>query len=231
MSTLPKFYLYVSDAKVEMLHAQIPRAFLDGVSGELETGLPGIGKVTLKQEPGEKGGFHRVAEVCAYLERQRLVGGVHDEQSYFTGEMEMSWGYFEQENLVVLYSSQSGVDTFLAGSGHHLIGDDRGVPKTRMRGSHMFHVVEALRMVTGREDDERCESDDPVDLACFPGADLFRTVGLRLRSAGIAQRVSFMARRLRDFGAAGESKVVIGSPIYVALSDSRGERQALPFSP
>jgi hypothetical protein len=86
-----KYYIYISDTKVDMLFAQIPRKTLEGLAGELNINF-GIFSTTLKQDAAEENRFSKLEVVRKYIEKHSVVGTIDSPSEYFAGEETMKWG-------------------------------------------------------------------------------------------------------------------------------------------
>lgn len=54
-----KHYIYISDTKVDMIFAQIPKAMLEGLAGELKINL-GVLSASFKQEASQETRFSKL---------------------------------------------------------------------------------------------------------------------------------------------------------------------------
>jgi hypothetical protein len=85
MSTIT-YYVYVSDAKVDMLFAQIPRPVKKRIAAELKFDLKVVG-LSLKQNPSDETRYSKVKFVSEYVDKHLEVGTLDQPRAYFRGEL------------------------------------------------------------------------------------------------------------------------------------------------
>ena len=216
-----KYYLYVSDTKLDMLFAQLPRRLLDDVAGELKLDLK-ILAVSLKQGASEPTRYSKLALVCRYLEKHERIGSIDAPEAYFRGSAVVRWGPFggfNDQRLIYFGGATEATVFGLGGSPEHVIGAPGGT------ATHASSVTPCLTAIL-------CE-----DLALEPPTDLDIS-GLSIRQMqpsaidatrlatermqGVEQHVEFLARRLlyQPKAEGFQKGVLLGSPIYVALHDT-----------
>ena len=87
----PRYYIYVSDQKVDMLYAQIPNTTRRALQAEF--GLSS----RPTDSPGNEGDrYSRLRVVVGYIDQNFEVGTVDEPDSYFRGVHEMRWGPYGQ---------------------------------------------------------------------------------------------------------------------------------------
>jgi hypothetical protein len=90
-----KPYVYVSDAKIEMLLGMIDRGALESLQAELQLGATWLHltvTTSLKGRSKEQTVHGKVSVVRKWLETQYGVGGVLDDTQYFSGALITRWG-------------------------------------------------------------------------------------------------------------------------------------------
>jgi hypothetical protein len=87
----PRYYLYVSDSKLDMLAGQIPRGRLDGLAAELQIDLKVI-SVSLREAPSDETRYSKLALVEAHLQEQESIGPVDAPSAYFDGTFAFATG-------------------------------------------------------------------------------------------------------------------------------------------
>jgi hypothetical protein len=223
-----KYYLYLSESKVDMLFPQIPRAFLSGLSGELKVSL-GVVSTTLKQGADSETKFAKLSTVIRYLEEHHAVGTVDQPEEYFSGTMQMKWGpyneQFDKPSPLVYFGGESPETIVgLGGSAKHVVG----ATGPSHAHSHSATPYMVARLYEGLE--MPLLQDDQARLTMTKkhfGTDESRNIAMAVDLAtsqmhGEPQSVEFVARRLAHFKK-GEHKawrtdmnVLLGTPLYVA---------------
>ncbi|WP_181794715.1 DUF7019 family protein [Streptomyces sp. WELS2] len=220
-----RYYLYVSEAKVGMLHAQIPRKRLSGLAAEAKVDLKVAGVSVQRPAREDAGPYERLDAVEEFLEREYAVGwmssgaeGETEAGSWFRGEagLRVSWNGMAEGP--VLMSGTAG-DTLVAlvGSVHHLVG--HGAAADRRVGHSWLPSLYPLLL-----DASRAEAGGaPV---ARPGNGVLHDVAKMCdRPAGPAMPCEFLARELLRGRVTDETglrrEVVVGTPLYVALPEER----------
>jgi hypothetical protein len=225
-----RYYIYVSDAKVEMLYEQLPRPLLSRLAAEVKVDLKVIG-VTIKQaesQPTVRAA--KLAIVERYLESQFPVGTIENPGSYFRGCMSMKWGWarLEREEAMALFVGHKESETVvLGGSRKHVLGE---MPSEGPGASYPLSIVGALRDKIS--DDPRFASFAPEDeegvRADHPPED-WLSAAVFVDVESLPQTVEFLARNLLDGtvevpedglrGPVEQRHVTLGTPLFVALTD------------
>jgi hypothetical protein len=138
MDSKMKYYLYVSDAKVDMLYPQIDKSLLKKIAVELSIDLKPLGAglgATIKQNQSEETRYSKLKLVVEYVEKHLDVGWVDAPRTYFKGSLLMDWGLLdnpesEQPSYAVYFGGSTDRTLFgMIGSADHLIGNRSDVPK------------------------------------------------------------------------------------------------------
>jgi hypothetical protein len=219
-----KFYLYVSESKIDMLFEQIPRPALRQVAAELKIDI-GILSASIVRDKSSATRFSKLAIVTRHIQANHNVGTVDAPGEYISSNNLVRWGPLQQSynyDQIVYFWGETAMSIFgLAGSVHHLIGA-RGESKTHVASSAPY----ILAVLT---------HDDPASLTTCGGdaipvdcdnSDFYPLGGIRAatqRLSGPPQKVEFLAKRLLQ-GHPPDPRcdgklVVLGSPIYVELAE------------
>jgi hypothetical protein len=231
-----KFYLYVSDAKLDMLYAQIPPTLRSRFAKELKIDLKVV-SASFTEATKEDGRYGKVEVVRRYLDDHLPIGTVSNPQAYFAGTIPMRWGAVTGAapgEMVIFGGEWADITVGLAGSRHHIVGyrgEGMVTPGTPgFAGSgHVKGILEQMESSLSRAvnpDGERQSPQafgppqQPVDATTEAlGVVVRATRGLR----GPTQPVEFMAKRLLmgmvDLPGGQTAKVLLGTPIYVATAD------------
>ncbi|MFE4663464.1 DUF7019 family protein [Streptomyces sp. NPDC056716] len=212
-----RYYLYISDAKVDMLLAQIDPGF-----GGRRTTEAGLSVKFLSFRRSVEGAVPdrvaRLERVLAHLREQGQTGSVDRPGPYFGGSLPMQWGPLRGGNgasSVYFGGRTARTIVGLGGAGAHVIGGS--APQ-----DPVFAPSSTPALLIGLAD---TFAADGIEAPADPSALAWvHSAGRVLR--GPAQSVEFVARRLVE-GASPypeldprpDMRVLLGSPLYVALLD------------
>lgn len=219
-----KYYLYISDAKVDMLYPQIPQPLLKRIAAELQINLNVLGTgvgATLKTDQEATTRYSKLSVIVRYLEHNMVVGTLDAPGSYFKATLPMSWGplhsYVSLPGQVVYFGGATErVVIGLGGSMKHLIGKQVSPESEVPWGSGLPDLLAALEMIPTGD-----MAGEPRD----SGLALWEAASTTLRMQGPKQTVEFLAKTLlegqvENVPGLGQLPVhvVLGTPIYVALA-------------
>lgn len=222
-----RYYLYISDSKVDMLLPQIAPRLGAKRTSEVDVDIK---VVTVKRtvETPDEGRVKRLERVVAYLEKHGELGTVDEPGEYFAGRLPMRWGPFPGDgasSLVFFGGATQRTFVGLGGSGRHLIGSlPDSAAGTGVSASSVPSILGSLDAEDATVVEAAGAGRDALvqgDHAAF--TTVHRGVG---RLLGPSQNIEFIAKRLlrgpspfpEDDPPEGMS-VLLGSPIYVALAD------------
>ncbi|WP_430790799.1 DUF7019 family protein [Actinoplanes sp. G11-F43] len=203
-----RYFIYISDAKVEMLLQQID-------PGAMRTRSTEVG-VDLKVFSGKRGaektvGADRVARlerVVRFLTDFGDLGDVENPGQFFAGTLPLSWGPMVglDGHPMVYFGGRSDKTVLgLGGSRAHMFtapadpGSDAPLSRSLLPS--------LLRGITAPQPGD----DEATVLAAVHEA----TTTL----PGPAQRIEFVAKRLVHGTGPGGETVLLGSPLYLAMAD------------
>jgi hypothetical protein len=209
----PKYYLYISDSKVNMLYAQ---------------SRP-------DREAKNPDSIYKLDAVLAHLARAGLIGTIDEPKEYFAGTMPMRWGPCVFPGLPEKFNSTSsplvyfGGYTFktvvgLGGSASHVIGAV-GSAKTGLHSCLPGFILQ-LRQELGESLPAKSNSMDDNQGA------LMAVFTATMYAKGPWQELEFVAKRLAygplpsmwfpegfpEEKAYYKEKILVGTPLYVAMS-------------
>jgi hypothetical protein len=228
-----KYYIYISDAKVDMLYPQIPKPILKKIASSLSIDLKLFGaevSVGAKSNQADEIRYAKVKIVAEYIEKHLDVGTVDAPSTYFKGTLPMKWGPpFENEEVAgsgdMVYFGGFTQRTILglAGSMGHVISGNKG-STFEMGVSHLYALFTILASDPQKPISDLPDTEDNyyIDQA-FLGVQR-QTWKMR----GPKQQLEFLAKTLlqgplaypfHPSFKATQSYVVLGTPIYVALAD------------
>jgi len=203
-----KYFVYISDAKIEMLFAQIPKGLLSKIATELKIDLK-ILSATFKEKDPIETKYSKLKIVLEYLEEYCDIGTIENPKAYIKGTMPMHWGIFQQQtDLVVFGGKHNKTSILLSGSAKHVLGNKCGTEQYE-GGSISFRIVALLK--------DKLKT--PTEISCDYGILLYKIPGFVSDMAGPIEKFEFFARRLFQEGDLNQENILVGTPLYVALSD------------
>ena len=218
-----RYYLYVSDTKVDMLLAQIDERARKKIATQAKIDLKVLSAGRTSEVVTGDDRVARVEAVIRWLEMNADVGTVEEPGTYFGGCMLMSWGLCgppgSTDGPVYFGGETETAFVGLGGSQHHLIGNADGRPQVTSHSAMPFLLTALSRDSADRTGQE--PAPDSPEVAALQAVHL-ATGGM----TGPPQLMEFVAKRLlvgpspypqRD-PRPGMS-VLLGSPLYVAQVD------------
>src|ERR1700683_2245150 len=120
-----RYYLYISDTKLEMLFEQIDQSVRKRISAEFKIDLK-IASLTLRR--ADNPGPTRVAKlriVERFIDAHHDVGTIEEPgREYFRGQMNMQWGDMAVPAVCFRGTDAQGSEgVLLVGSKYHVIGE------------------------------------------------------------------------------------------------------------
>jgi hypothetical protein len=211
-----RYYLYVSDTKLDMLFDQISEQVRKKISVELKIDLK-LASLTIRDAGSpDPARMDKLRIVEEFIARNHTVGTIEDPSGgWFRGTLDMQWGWLESfrrndASQVVFFRGQEDSHlVMLAGSRRHVIGESPDT--TAFAGSALPHIVTAIK------------SHFPGDvvIAGMRSQDPAWTVPLRAREVRFKdapqQNLSFLAVPLAE-ECVDDQHLLLGTPLYVALS-------------
>jgi hypothetical protein len=213
-----KYYVYLSATKVDMLYSQIPPAFLKGAEAELKINLAVVSSSIKGRGPEEATELPaRTAAVASYIREQNGVGTVDNPQQWIEGGTSMRWGCVrEYASDIAFFGGKVGDKTIaLLGSSDSLIG----APKVSEASHAPFYYTMRFfnQMLENRRfkiaDDDHPTDEGPVGKPPYYSYDDSVKIALGAL-AGSDAKLEFLAFVLHK-----ENKLIVATPLYVALSD------------
>src|SRR5712692_3005987 len=130
-----KYYIYISDAKLAMLYAQLPRSFLHKIASELSINLKlvvtEIG-ATIKGNQNEITRYTKLQTIVKYIEKHFDVGTIDEPKTYFKGTLPMQWGRILRSGVVYFGGTTPRATIALGGSRQHVLGGIFQLPEQQV---------------------------------------------------------------------------------------------------
>jgi hypothetical protein len=220
-----KYYLYVSNSKLEMLYQQVASSDKTKKSLEWSVDLKAV-KLTRKMEAeNEPDTNDKLRTVLREIEDAERVGTIEEPKEYVKGTLPMRWGLFRdsgrpmEEPPLVYFGGRTETTVFgFGGSSRHVIGN-AGASATGSRSVAPYlvaHLLDGLDMSReGWRFNPTCSDDD---------SDTYHAISLATdHLKGQEQNLEFYAKLLLQ-GELWDSKrqetirVLLGTPLYVAMA-------------
>ena len=202
-----RYYVYISDSKVDMLLPQVDPGFAGKRSTELGINLKLVtGKHKRESDPDR---IARLERVVRHIDDFCDVGTIDEPGQYFRGRLTMRMR--QSEGLVYLTGATEDTVVGLGGSNGHIIGGAApkelpGFPRSLLPG-----MVEGLTAMAA--------DDAPAN-----ALELAHMANRNLRAD--QQEVEFIAKRLAhgpspypELDGGKALTVLVGSPLFVALAE------------
>lgn len=213
-----RYYLYVSDAKIDMLFEQIPQRLLKRLTKELKVDVKVI-SFTVKERVQDDTRFGRLNVVESYLWESFDVGSASDPATWFEDSLSLRSGVKHTTTGGLVYFGGLIHNTLVAliGSTQHLTGYG-GTPKDiEVSYSNLPTLFSYLR----RDD---AVMGKPQDDAADDARALHEVRDFTDALHGVRQPCRFIARRLLtgeiENPDGSRLNVLLGTPLYVALDDA-----------
>jgi hypothetical protein len=216
----------VSDAKVDMLVAQIPTKLRRRVASQLKIDLK-IVSTTLTPTTPQESRYSKLELVESFLQEHAHLGSIDEPDTYFVGRLEMSWGPTFDGKLVYFGGATDRTVLGLAGSRRHVIG----APGTSQVPAGPTSATPDLIAVL-RDADPATVGAVPPEQASDGQLGWSEAAAIARAStnmSGLRKTLEFLARRValrrpdnppEWVGGLIEGRtVVLGSPLFVAEVD------------
>lgn len=242
-----RYYLYVSDTKLDMLFEQIDQSMLKRISAEVKVDLT-LASVTLKRADNPtpaRAAKLRVVE--RFIDRHHHVGTIEDPgNEYFRGRMQMAWGWLRTppvNDMVFFQGWQAHHTVVLAGSSRHVLGRAAVEEETRQARSsfpddilwaidehisHLPELADSIREAKHRDPHWWPENRRTGDIRHALNESFFTlptrhhrlTQSLEFLAVPLIQEKGQVSRYHPDF--ADAYNTVLGTPLYVAIGSGPG---------
>jgi hypothetical protein len=223
-----KYYLYISDAKIDMLLPQIPHDEKQKLAMQFKIDLKLLSVSRTRETETEDNRLTRLEAVLSFIREFGNIGTVDEPDSYIEDTMDMRWGPYmnddvnaaeEPSPLVYFGGTTDQTIVGLGGSTRHVLGN---------AGLSTAHSHSATPYLIGRLTKDlnfSLSGKDAGETNVTPGTPenwALRAVELATtQMQGPTQQLEFVAKRLlHGTGISRKKKVLLASPLYVALVDS-----------
>ncbi len=207
-----KYYIYISDTKVDMLYAQIPTKLREKVATEFKIDLKFV-STTLTQNISETTRFSKLKIVDEFIRQNEKIGEIDKPESYFNGILNMRWGAYPPDHPRMVYFGGTTSNTILGlgGSLDHVLGK---IGDALCKDVAFSSSTPSLLSILA-------QGEDKGSVPKYKSGWASTLVAMAtLNMTGTEQRLEFCAKRLVEtYNRERQKRVVLGSPIYVALAE------------
>jgi hypothetical protein len=220
-----RYFIYVSDEKLESHIDQIPEKPLRRLSVEAKVDLKVAGLAVKNAERPTATRMAKLKVVERYIDRHHEVGTLQQPGTqYFRARMPVRWGwldeysYFKDDperlgNVAFFRGEHDGHTVVLVGSRHHVLGQQPPPANEKLWLPGYSPFVIFTRIMDAIDDPERAAIGYSIG---DPEIALYICEHLQLK--GPAQSIEFLAVPLLEVQLP-EHHLVLATPIYVALAD------------
>ncbi len=210
-----KYYIYISDAKVDMLLPQVPHDIDKKIGMEVGFDLKLFSAKRKVESETERDRVTRLEKVVSFIEEYGNVGSMEEPAEYIADTVLMKFGPMVHGHKggdfsgITCFIAQKGTTTLgLFGSPIHMLDEAKAGDLTLGRGgsaaNHIFNYL------TGMDTSQN----------------LYHSLQyLAANMRGPEQRLEFVAKRLlqgsldKSPPGSGKELVTIATPLYVAMAD------------
>lgn len=209
-----KYYIYVSDSKVDMLLAQIPHDAQQKLAIEFKVDLKLFSASRRSEQADESNRFTRLEAVVSFIREYGNLGTIDQPNHFIDDSLEMQWGPISSstEKVTPVYFGGVTEQTIfgMGGSMKHLIGQSGSShPDSESLTPVLINCLQQEITASDKDDHPR---GSPENWA-------LRAVELATtQMKGPTEPLEFLAKRLLyGRGVSKKRKVLLASPLYVAM--------------
>jgi uncharacterized protein DUF7019 len=219
-----RYYMYISNAKVDMLFPQVPGAIQQKIATKFGFDL----KFLQGSFGTERSSFDSLVARLEAVEQHLMagddVGSPGDLTPWLQGVVDSRFLDIGDGALLFLVDSTSSV-LGLGGSAKHLVGATAGTP-TSIAHSFLHSLTRQLTFLTEKAPQHLLSGDEEwlrryVALGVYQKFDAWISVmnWARLHPTSPVQRIRFLAKRLVTQFAGDGTGFTLATPLFVAMAD------------
>jgi hypothetical protein len=225
-----KYYIYISDAKVNMLFPQVPHDIKKKVATEWKMDLKVLSAARKVETESEDNRIARLETVVDFIREYGNIGNVDKPDQYIEDTLSMRWGQFgggPDSSVVYFGGETSDAIIGLGGSMSHVIGN------VGSAAVEYGSLTPYLMKVLSPELKSSSGSAEPELEGLYADYYPLRAVKIATYNMeGPKQKLEFLAKRLLYWGGGvppNETpfpddkkqghRVILGTPLYVAMAD------------
>lgn len=208
-----RYYIYVSEPKVDMLYAQIPKSTRSSLEAELKINLHLV-DVSFKEKQFDDTLYSKLGVVEEYLNKQEEVGSIASPKDFFKGSAHLQWARIS-DRVVFFGGMINNTAVGLGGSLQYVLGnspkdiEQGGISHTPGLVSFLYKELQ-LRVLEPLQTNltDEAQEERAVSATDWWAKEL---------SKSAIQKFDFLAKKLvctKYY----KNDVLLGTPVYVALA-------------
>ena len=243
-----KYYIYISETKVEMLFPQIEKHLKGKTSIDFAVDLKFFKTSRKTERTATQSIYDKCEAVCSHIIANCNVGDIRNPRDYIYDTLEMRWGILTYDyeivsnasvmhelehehdhfynklmnNCFVMFSSIRGKEIYVAltGSVFHLVGNKNLQPK--LLDAYSYKGTPSwdgfLRGIQSQIDVNKSSDEDEYFKALHAAFHCANNSLVTISPK--AQPIEFLAKTLliSERGGPNGTRIIVGTPIYTALS-------------
>jgi hypothetical protein len=218
-----KYYIYISDNKLDMLFPQVSTEIKEKIASEwkLDFKVFSVSRKSETEMPTNR--YARLQAVADFIHKYGDVGSVDEPGEYIQDTLLLKWGLYEPQPDVVFFGGATeNTVVGLGGSVRHVIGN-LGVGVSNARVNFVAPYLDLPKYLLNFLAKDINLDPDAYSWRAFCAENqnvldkVFATSNIM---DGSAQRLEFLAKRLlHGQWTATNRRVLLATPIYVAMAD------------
>ncbi len=211
-----KYYLYLSQSKIEMLFPQIPNSEKERIATELKLDLK-IFSVSFKDQIEKDTLFSMMKIVENYIAKKEDIGSIDYPGSYFKGESLMTYGIFKNyaSDLTFFKTETDESILILIGRTKNIIGISNPEEVLHLGElSPNYYFLKYVNEILKQHNDII-----PINKSPWTPENLTKILKKSIEQVdGPEQNLSFLAKKLYHIET-DTKNIILGTPIYVELKE------------
>lgn len=207
-----RYYIYVSESKVDMLYAQIPKSTRSNLEAELKINLHLV-DVAFKEKQFDDTLYSKLGVVEEYLNKQEEIGSVASPKEFFKGSAHLQWARIS-DRIVFFGGKINDTAIGLGGSLQYVLGNSSkdiekgGISHTPGLVSFLYKELQLRILEPLPELTDEAQEEKAVSATDWWAKELSQVA---------IQKFDFLAKRLLCTQIHNHN-VLLGTPVYVAMA-------------
>ncbi|WBL42368.1 SAVMC3_10250 family protein [Algoriphagus halophytocola] len=201
-----KYYVYISDTKVNMLYSQIPAKFLEKVQGDVRLNFGFLSGTLKKEKKSEENDvIKKLGSVNNYILQHESVGTVENPLNYISGRLRLKYGIVSEyaSDIAFFGGEINGKLIGLIGATRSLLGEPKNSESNHAPYYYTLEFLNGLIKMNEKsgESPPFYNYDEAIKIA-------IETINDSPHS------LEFLAKVLHH-----DENFVLATPIYVSISE------------